>query len=81
MRNINSDLSKRLEDVSSTAIFSSLDSRKTNHISPDSVHLTVTSPPFLNIVRYAEDNWLRSWFNGIDASKIESKISSCRTVD
>ena len=81
MRNINSDLSRRLEDVSSTAIFSSLDSRKTNHISSDSVHLTVTSPPFLNIVRYAEDNWLRSWFNGIDASKIESKISSCRTVD
>ena len=81
MRNINSDLSRRLEDVSSTAIFSSLDSRKTNHISTDSVHLTVTSPPFLNIVRYAEDNWLRSWFNGIDASKIESKISSCRTVD
>ena len=81
MRNINSDLSRRLEDVSSTAIFSSLDSRKTNHISPDSVHLTVTSPPFLNIVRYAKDNWLRSWFNGIDASKIESKISSCRTVD
>ena len=81
MRNINSDLSRRLEEVSSTAIFSSLDSRKTNHISTDSVHLTVTSPPFLNIVRYAEDNWLRSWFNGIDASKIESKISSCRTVD
>tara|TARA_B100001029_G_scaffold176936_1_gene180691 strand:- start:2494 stop:3705 length:1212 start_codon:yes stop_codon:yes gene_type:complete len=81
MRNINSDLSRRLEDVSSTAIFSSFDSRKTNHISTDSVHLTVTSPPFLNIVRYAEDNWLRSWFNGIDASKIESKISSCRTVD
>tara|TARA_B100000965_G_C19560798_1_gene744381 strand:+ start:17 stop:1228 length:1212 start_codon:yes stop_codon:yes gene_type:complete len=81
MRNINSDLSRRLEEVSSTAMFSSLDSRKTNHISSDSVHLTVTSPPFLNIVRYAEDNWLRSWFNGIDASKIESKISSCRTVD
>ena len=81
MRNITSDLSRRLEDVSLTAIFSSLDSRKTNHISSASVHLTVTSPPFLNIVRYAEDNWLRSWFNGIDASKIESKISSCRTVD
>ena len=81
MRNISSELSRRLENVSSTAIFSSVDSRKTSHISSDSVHLTVTSPPFLNIVRYAEDNWLRSWFNGIDASKIESKISSCRTVD
>ena len=81
MRNISSDLSRRLENVSSTAIFSSVDSRKTGHIISDSVHLTVTSPPFLNIVRYAEDNWLRSWFNGIDASNIESKISSCRTVD
>ena len=81
MRNISSDLSRRLENVSSTAIFSSVDSRKTCHITSDSVHLTVTSPPFLNIVRYAEDNWLRSWFNGIDASNIESKISSCRTVD
>ena len=81
MRNISSDLSRRLENISSTAIFSSVDSRKTGHITSDSVHLTVTSPPFLNIVRYAEDNWLRSWFNGIDASNIESKISSCRTVD
>ena len=81
MRNISSDLSRSLENVSSTAIFSSVDSRKTCHITSDSVHLTVTSPPFLNIVRYAEDNWLRSWFNGIDASNIESKISSCRTVD
>ena len=81
MRNISSDLSRRLENISSTAIFSSVDSRKTGHITSDSVHLTVTSPPFLNIVRYAEDNWLRSWFNGIDASDIESKISSCRTVD
>ena len=81
MRNISSDLSRRLENVSSTAIFSSVDSRKTCHINSDSVHLTVTSPPFLNIVRYAEDNWLRSWFNGIDALNIESKISSCRTVD
>ena len=81
MRDIDSELSNRLKSISSTAIFSSLDSRKTSHICSDSVHLTVTSPPFLNIVRYAEDNWLRSWFNGIDASKIESKISSCRTVD
>ena len=26
----------------------------------------VTSPPFLNVVQYADDNWLRCWFNGID---------------
>ena len=38
---------------------------------PDgSVALTVTSPPFLDIVQYADDNWLRCWFAGIDAVAI-----------
>ncbi|MBA3543488.1 MAG: site-specific DNA-methyltransferase [Chthoniobacterales bacterium] len=35
-----------------------------------SVHLVVTSPPFLDIVQYAEDNWLRSWFAGIDVASV-----------
>lgn len=35
-----------------------------------SVRLVVTSPPFLDIVQYAEDNWLRSWFAGIDVSSV-----------
>ncbi len=30
-----------------------------------SVALTVTSPPFLDIVQYGADNWLRCWFAGI----------------
>ncbi|MGG5812550.1 DNA methyltransferase [Falsiroseomonas sp. CW058] len=30
-----------------------------------SVALAVTSPPFLDIVHYAADNWLRCWFAGI----------------
>ncbi|MCB1342051.1 MAG: site-specific DNA-methyltransferase [Pseudooceanicola sp.] len=34
---------------------------------PDaSASLAVTSPPFLDIVKYAADNWLRCWFAGID---------------
>lgn len=35
-----------------------------------SVQLVVTSPPFLDIVQYAEDNWLRSWFAGIDVASV-----------
>ena len=30
----------------------------------------MTSPPFLDIVRYAGDNWLRSWFAGLDPAGI-----------
>lgn len=38
---------------------------------PDgSVDLTVTSPPFLDIVQYAGDNWLRCWFAGIDPASV-----------
>lgn len=38
---------------------------------PDgSVDLTVTSPPFLDIVQYAADNWLRCWFAGIDPTTV-----------
>jgi hypothetical protein len=35
-----------------------------------SIDLVVTSPPFLDIVQYAEDNWLRSWFAGIDPAGV-----------
>ncbi len=38
---------------------------------PDgSIALVVTSPPFLDIVQYASDNWLRCWFAGIDVDTV-----------
>ncbi len=39
-------------------------------IADKSVVLTVTSPPFLNIVDYKTDNWLRCWFIGIDSANV-----------
>ena len=30
----------------------------------------VTSPPFLDVVDYHQDNWLRCWFNGIDTGGV-----------
>jgi len=38
---------------------------------PDaSVDLMVTSPPFLDVVDYGGDNWLRCWFAGIDPASV-----------
>ena len=34
------------------------------------VSLAVTSPPFMNIVNYKVDNWMRCWFAGIDPEAI-----------
>jgi hypothetical protein len=44
--------------------------QSTPTIPSGSVQLVVTSPPFLDIVQYAEDNWLRSWFAGIDVAAV-----------
>ena len=45
-------------------------SDNTSAIVSESIQLAVTSPPFLDIVNYQADNWLRCWFNGIDAKEV-----------
>ena len=44
---------------------------RTAGIASSSVALVVTSPPFLNVVDYAADNWLRCWFCGIDPGAVQ----------
>lgn len=34
------------------------------------VALAVTSPPFMDIVNYKQDNWMRCWFVGVNADAI-----------
>jgi hypothetical protein len=50
----------------------------TPQLKANSVSLAVTSPPFLDVVNYAGDNWLRGWFCGIDTAAV--KISMHRKV-
>src|SRR5205823_6586676 len=47
---------------------------RTSAIDPSSVDLVVTSPPFLDVVNYAGDNWLRCWFCGIDAGDVKLTV-------
>jgi hypothetical protein len=51
------------------------DASDTPEIDDGSVDLTVTSPPFLNVVQYSTDNWLRCWFNDLDAGSIEENMT------
>lgn len=55
------------------------DARHCVGMADGSVDLVVTSPPFLDIVQYAADNWLRCWFAGIDVGSVE--IAMHRTED
>jgi hypothetical protein len=54
-------------------------SHETPRIRSGTVALTVTSPPFLDVVDYVTDNWLRCWFLGIDPRAV--KLSQFRSVE
>jgi|TARA_B100000315_G_scaffold168607_1_gene157139 hypothetical protein len=71
---------ENLRKAGKKALFLCKDARETVEIENKSVQLTVTSPPFLDIVQYSKDNWLRCWFNSIDDKEIEKKITMSRTV-
>lgn len=50
------------------------DAERAAALAGESVVLAVTSPPFLNVVDYAADNWLRNWFLGLPADAVSSAI-------
>jgi hypothetical protein len=56
--------------VAASTLLSTAPSNHTPKIPTASVSLVVTSPPFLDIVQYADDNWLRCWFAGIDVGNV-----------
>jgi SAM-dependent methyltransferase len=72
---------QNLAQAAPGARFLTGDARDTTALEPDSVQLTVTSPPFLDLVQYAADNWLRCWFCGLDAEAIGRNITMSRTVE
>jgi hypothetical protein len=67
--------------ASRDALFLTGDARSVPTIDNNTVALTVTSPPFLDVVNYAKDNWLRCWFCGMDAEAIGKGITMARTVE
>lgn len=69
-----------LTRAATEARFITGDARKTSSIPDNTVQLVVTSPPFLDIVQYDEDNWLRCWFNNIHLGKISAKITMEKNV-
>ncbi len=65
-----------LAQVSGQALLITGPADATPQIRSNSVALVVTSPPFLNVVQYATDNWLRCWFLGIDAASVKLTVPS-----
>jgi len=70
---------ENLKRVGEQSLFLTSDARELDMIPDNHIQLTVTSPPFLNVVNYSEDNWLRCWFNHLDADEI--KVTMTRNLD
>ncbi|RLI65210.1 MAG: site-specific DNA-methyltransferase [Promethearchaeia archaeon] len=74
MRNLSPIQKENLRKNGKNGLFLSKDARYTPEIKDDSIQLIVTSPPFLNVVQYSQDNWLRGWFNSLNIDEIDQKI-------
>jgi hypothetical protein len=63
-----------LENIHQRALLLTQEASNTRQIPDAAVSLVVTSPPFLDVVDYAGDNWLRCWFLGIDPKSVRLTV-------
>lgn len=61
---------RQLSNSAADSLLVTGSANETPEIPSSSVALVVTSPPFLDVVDYEQDNWLRAWFCGIDISNL-----------
>ena len=74
LRHCNEKVLQRLRQRSKKACLLTGQSTQLDRIKSESVSLVVTSPPFLDVVDYASDNWLRCWFLGIDSKQLKMTV-------
>jgi hypothetical protein len=70
LRDCSTSVRSQLGNVYPKAWLLTRESHDTPEIPDASVSLIVTSPPFLDVVDYVGDNWLRLWFCGIDTDSL-----------
>jgi hypothetical protein len=68
-----------LQEALRHAVLSTGDAADNPSIGSGSVDLVVTSPPLLDVIDYAQTNWVRCWFCGVDAETIP--LTMCRRVE
>lgn len=81
LRNLTPEDQLALRSAGQRASFHTGPASHTPGISSRSVTLTVTSPHFLDVVRYEDDNWLRCWFNDVPTEPVQQSIDASRTLE
>jgi hypothetical protein len=80
VRKLSRDEINTLNSIGKTAKFYTGDARQTQKIKSRSIDLTVTSPHFLDTINYFTDNWLRCWFNSVDAKRVDESIQESKDI-
>ena len=70
LSNVDSFTLKRIGESARNSCFITGSCDSTPQLKDSTIRLVVTSPPFLDVVDYQKDNWLRCWFNGIDSHSV-----------
>lgn len=70
-----------MNEIGNKALCLNSDASITKDIPDSCVSLIVTSPPFLDVIDYAGDNWLRCWFNDIDIDSVQDRITVTNKLD
>ncbi len=79
LKHCNEQTRHTLTGVYPQAKFLTQPSHSVSEIASNTVSLVVTSPPFLDVVNYAQDNWLRCWFCDIDPATVP--ITMARKIE
>jgi hypothetical protein len=74
LQDCDGDTRTRLRGAAEKSLLLIEPAHATAQIPAGSVSLVVTSPPFLDVVDYAGDNWLRCWFLGIDPKGVKLTV-------
>ena len=75
LRNLNTEERARLAAVRHRQWIATGAAEELAGVADGSVDLTVTSPPFVDVVDYARDNWLRCWFAEIPVAEVSARIA------
>ncbi|HAV63904.1 MAG TPA: DNA modification methylase [Verrucomicrobiales bacterium] len=74
LADVTPQLAATLAEAAASSRLLTAPAHATTALPENSVQLVVTSPPFLDIVNYAGDNWLRCWFLGIDPEAVQLTV-------
>lgn len=80
-KNISKQLALQLKEINNKALYLNEEASSTHQIKSNSISLVVTSPPFLDVIDYMGDNWLRCWFNNINAEIVSQKIVVTKKIE